>query len=159
VRAHERAQVEIAAYFGRDTSIDSAEEAYVILESQISVFAAAAVHASISRPVQRCIATAQETHRLYTLCRNYVLDAHAQGVLRSAEAEALVEPIAEAMSHLSLRLRRLGDDMQHGELPDSRPGLHDIEAVVIIQRAFRRWRMLRSIGVIAQASARHSRAR
>mmetsp|Transcript_68510 Transcript_68510/g.198757 ORF Transcript_68510/g.198757 Transcript_68510/m.198757 type:complete len:916 (-) Transcript_68510:150-2897(-) len=157
VRAHEHAQAEIAAYFGRDASVDSAEEAFVILESQCSVFAASALHASISKPVQRCIHSTQESYRLCTLGRDYIIAAHERGVLRSTEAEDLVEPIAEVMRRLSARSRWKNGEIQR-EFGASAPrALHEVEACVRIQRAYRRSRMLHSIGVAAQASTHTSR--
>jgi len=156
IRAHERAQVEIAAYFGQDASIDSGEEAYVILESQISIFAATILHASVASPVQRHISTTQESYRLFTLCRNYILAAHERGVLRGAEAEQLMEPVAEAMRHLSARLAHR--PLEGQKLRGGVAAMHEVEAAVIVQRAYRRWRMLRHVSVtrLASASSRRS---
>eukprot|EP00429_Kryptoperidinium_foliaceum_P053640 CAMPEP_0176094428 /NCGR_PEP_ID=MMETSP0120_2-20121206/47319_1 /TAXON_ID=160619 /ORGANISM="Kryptoperidinium foliaceum, Strain CCMP 1326" /LENGTH=888 /DNA_ID=CAMNT_0017428371 /DNA_START=190 /DNA_END=2856 /DNA_ORIENTATION=- len=139
IYAHERAQLNIATYFGQDESVDTPEEAVVILESQTEIFHATAVLGKIAKPVQRYMSTAMES---YSVCEHYcdfVHKAHSQGVLQGKEASMLLEPATDVLQDLSARFRRMGDRLLY---PGTLRNMYEVDAIVAIQRAFRRWRSL-----------------
>eukprot|EP00449_Zooxanthella_nutricula_P048481 CAMPEP_0198612090 /NCGR_PEP_ID=MMETSP1462-20131121/157720_1 /TAXON_ID=1333877 /ORGANISM="Brandtodinium nutriculum, Strain RCC3387" /LENGTH=1019 /DNA_ID=CAMNT_0044343893 /DNA_START=1 /DNA_END=3056 /DNA_ORIENTATION=+ len=102
IQAHKLAQTQIASYFGGKAHrfTDSPEEACVVVESQLEVFAAAATLNRIDKPVRKKVNTMWEVHRLCDQYRRFVLAAHDGGVLQSKEAEALMHPVAEVLTEL-----------------------------------------------------------
>ena len=52
IEAHGHAQSQIALFFGEDESVDSPEEAYVIIESQCTVFEAVILRSQLSKDAQ-----------------------------------------------------------------------------------------------------------
>merc|ERR1719464_1060750 len=52
IDAHTKAQSQIATYFGEGEGVDTPEEAFVIIESQVEVFESATLRGTIEREVQ-----------------------------------------------------------------------------------------------------------
>mmetsp|Transcript_68281 Transcript_68281/g.191307 ORF Transcript_68281/g.191307 Transcript_68281/m.191307 type:complete len:899 (+) Transcript_68281:87-2783(+) len=141
IQAHEAAQASIATFFGQDESVDTPEEAFVILESQSEVFEATALLGRIAKPVQRYMCTAMESYSVCERFRDFVHDAHTRGVLQGREAQMLLEPAAHITQEFASRFRHMGDRLL---LPGALHTTYDVDAALAIQRAFRRWRLLRS---------------
>mmetsp|Transcript_28634 Transcript_28634/g.72439 ORF Transcript_28634/g.72439 Transcript_28634/m.72439 type:complete len:970 (-) Transcript_28634:251-3160(-) len=162
VEAHTKAQRQIASYFGENDHVDTAEEAYVILESQTFVFRAVMLLSRIAKPVQKKMQTLSEVHCISQTYRQFILDAHASGVLLAKEAETLLHPLADAMRALDRDRRQMSGRLLTEQLrsssissscsaADATPGFCGAEeekperptpdaAARKVQRAFRRYR-------------------
>jgi NhaP-type Na+/H+ or K+/H+ antiporter len=136
VEAHQHAQAQIAWAFGEDESVDTPEEAYVILESQIEVFAAAILRSKIARSVQTRMNTMWEVRRICEQYRGFVMQAHQGGVLHAPEAEALLQPATDVLRELDCDRKRLWKTVSWRQGSND-PTLNEIDAAITIQRAFR----------------------
>jgi len=130
VEAHEHAQTQIASYFGEDESVDSPEEAFVIIESQVEIFEALIYRNAINKTVQKKVNTWWHIHQLLEHYRSFVLQAVEHGVLHTKEGELLIHPISEIV-HQSNKERT---DFNSGAK------LTRTDAAVMIQRTFRKHR-------------------
>mmetsp|Transcript_54789 Transcript_54789/g.143113 ORF Transcript_54789/g.143113 Transcript_54789/m.143113 type:complete len:943 (+) Transcript_54789:86-2914(+) len=147
IAAHMQAQSEIAGFFGSDESVDSPAEAVVILESQIEVFKASAMRARISKPVQKKMATAWEVNHLCEQYRRFITSAHGRGVLTGRETEFLVEPVVEVMHSFRRKQADLSDYLAKESSELRSRHIYDLDAAVLIQRAYRRWRSVQTTKV------------
>eukprot|EP00747_Dinoflagellata_sp_TGD_P038363 gnl/TRDRNA2_/TRDRNA2_139616_c2_seq1.p1 gnl/TRDRNA2_/TRDRNA2_139616_c2~~gnl/TRDRNA2_/TRDRNA2_139616_c2_seq1.p1 ORF type:complete len:519 (-),score=132.27 gnl/TRDRNA2_/TRDRNA2_139616_c2_seq1:145-1629(-) len=109
ISAHLYAQTKIASYFGEGRNIDSPEEAYLIAESQIECFMAAAARAQIGKKAQVKVNTMWETMRIIEGYRSSVMTAHSSGVVGAKDADAILHPIAHAVHHLHAHRAQLFD--------------------------------------------------
>lgn len=132
IDAHTHAQAKIASYFGDDEEVDSPEEAYVIIESQINVFKAAALMGLMPKRVLSTVNTMWHVHRIAEQYRHYVLGVHESGVLLEKEAEVLLHPIGHTMQNLNKDRRRI-----FAKHKEAHKEMHTIDAVLRIQRAYR----------------------
>jgi hypothetical protein len=133
IDAHLRAQPQIASFFGDDEDVDSPEEAFVIIESQIAVFKAACRAGMIDRRLTTHVNNMSEVRNIAEQFHSFVLGAHESGVLLMKEAEVILHPVAEAVYKLS-------KDCKHRN-----HGLQQRAAVRRIQKAWRRFRSIRDL--------------
>eukprot|EP00441_Pelagodinium_beii_P018078 CAMPEP_0197658826 /NCGR_PEP_ID=MMETSP1338-20131121/45465_1 /TAXON_ID=43686 ORGANISM="Pelagodinium beii, Strain RCC1491" /NCGR_SAMPLE_ID=MMETSP1338 /ASSEMBLY_ACC=CAM_ASM_000754 /LENGTH=987 /DNA_ID=CAMNT_0043235485 /DNA_START=82 /DNA_END=3045 /DNA_ORIENTATION=- len=146
IEAHMSAQQQIATFFGEDANIDSPEEAYVVLESQISVFSAAAHSALIDRDARTKVNTMLSVHNLSEMYRNFLLDAVQTGVLQSDEANQILHPLQHEMARLDGERRKLFKKGQ--SLSDASRNPNELtkdEAAHVIQRWFLKTRAVRQL--------------
>mmetsp|Transcript_155056 Transcript_155056/g.497079 ORF Transcript_155056/g.497079 Transcript_155056/m.497079 type:complete len:927 (+) Transcript_155056:46-2826(+) len=153
IKAHQRAQMEITLCFGQEASVDTAEEACVILESQAEIFAAATLQGKISRPVQRQVSTARETNRFCEQYRHFVVSAHARGLLQSKEVDLLLEPVTEVMRTLRRQQQHMSEALVMRGLNGGK-ALYELDAAVLIQRAYRHRLMLEVSSRVLHGCAR-----
>jgi hypothetical protein len=135
IEAHETAQGQIAAYFGDDADVDSPEEAFVIVESQIEVFKASAMAGSIDKNVHLKVNTMWKASHLAEEYRKYVLSVMESGVLSNKEAEVLLHPIADTLRGWDKKRRQLFRDLgrRNGNDP-----MNELEAVLLMQRVWKK---------------------
>lgn len=125
IEAHYHAQTQIASYFGEDDTVDTPEEAYVIIESQTEVFKALGLRNIIDRTVQKKANTIFLVNRLVEHYRHFVLRAVERGVLQAKEAEVLIHPVAAIVAELRRERAR------------TRIELTKDDAAAMIQQTFR----------------------
>eukprot|EP00746_Dinoflagellata_sp_MGD_P156318 gnl/MRDRNA2_/MRDRNA2_85766_c1_seq1.p1 gnl/MRDRNA2_/MRDRNA2_85766_c1~~gnl/MRDRNA2_/MRDRNA2_85766_c1_seq1.p1 ORF type:complete len:1057 (-),score=190.90 gnl/MRDRNA2_/MRDRNA2_85766_c1_seq1:192-3362(-) len=135
IAAHEVAQARIAEYFGDGAEIDSPEEAFVILESQVEVFKASATSGAIDRNVHLRVNTMWHAVRLAEEYRKYVHHVTDSGVLHEKEAEVLLHPIADTMRGWEQKRRKIFRSMV--EHKQTAP-VSEVDAVLFVQRAWRK---------------------
>jgi sodium/hydrogen exchanger 10/11 len=140
VQAHTTAQSKIASYFGEDADVDSPEEAYVIIESEIQIFAAFVANASFHPKVLKRIATMWEARRLAEHFRQGILSAHSCGVLRTREVQAMLHPVGHAMKKLTLERKNLARSMSTDFFRRQVSGMTQDQAALRIQRAWKHHR-------------------
>merc|ERR1712118_89788 len=92
---------------GEGADIDSPEEAFVIIESQIEVFKASAMAGSIDPNVHLRVNTMWKAHCLAQEYRKYVHEVADRGVLQNKEAEALLHPIADTLHKWETQRRHI----------------------------------------------------
>merc|ERR1719162_88801 len=73
IDAHLSAQSQIASFFGDDEEVDSPEEAFVIIESQIAVFKAACRAGMIDRQLTRHVNNMAEVRNIAEQFHSFVL--------------------------------------------------------------------------------------
>merc|ERR1711972_917824 len=131
ITAHCFAQTQIASFFGMDEQVDTPEEAFVIVESQIEVFKAASLQSRIDRKVRVKVNTMWETSRLYRQYYNFVTSVHRSGVLQAKEVEMLVHPISDII-HNHEKSRK--SQVHGGETPKV---MCELDAIIRIQTWWR----------------------
>lgn len=141
IEAHQVAQGQVASYFGDGADIDSPEEAFVIIESQIEVFKASAMAGSIARSVHLRVNTMWKAHCLAEEYRKYVHAVADSGVLQSKEAEVLLHPISDTLRSWETRRRQIFRSFTDGTGSNKEP-ISEVEAVVLVQLAWRRFKNL-----------------
>lgn len=141
IDAHYQVQSQIASFFGEDAGIDSPEEAYVVIESQVEVFAAAAFRGLIDMKVQKKVNTMWEVHRLAEQFRHFILQVHNNGVLNAREAEVLLAPLGRKMAKLDKERRIFGTNGFVGDAVDESPlpghKYNRYDAAMVIQKQWR----------------------
>jgi len=145
IEAHMSAQAQIATFFGPDANIDSPEEAYVVLESQISVFSAAAHSALIDKDARTKVNTMLSVHTLSEMYRKFLLDAVETGILQSDEANEILHPLQHEMARLDRERRKLFKKGRQSasEASKNPKELTKDEAAHVIQRWFLATRAVR----------------
>lgn len=158
MEAHQVAQGQIASYFGDGADIDSPEEAFVIMESQIEVYKASAMAGSIARTVHLRVNTMWEAKCLAEEYRKFVHAVADSGVLQNKEAEALLHPIADTLRSWEKQRRQVFHSLRDNGSSDTTITLSEVEAALLIQI---KWRKLRKGGSRRSSRApskEHSRA-
>eukprot|EP00930_Biecheleria_cincta_P035418 TRINITY_DN24361_c0_g1_i1.p1 TRINITY_DN24361_c0_g1~~TRINITY_DN24361_c0_g1_i1.p1 ORF type:complete len:1090 (+),score=174.60 TRINITY_DN24361_c0_g1_i1:123-3392(+) len=157
IEAHSHAQSQIALYFGEDASIDSPEEAFVVVESQCCVFAAWAHIASLDSTAQTTVNTMLCIHTLSGNYREFVLNAVQTGALQADEASRVLHPLEHEMAKIDRERRQIFKGRQPSkELNVTDAGkLSKEEAARLIQRAFLKVRVVK---VLRRASTNISTA-
>lgn len=159
--AHRKAQTQIASYFGDNEDVDSAEETWVLIESQIEVFEAAIARSKIAKTVQLKVNTMWRVHLLAEDYRSFVISAHERGILQAKEAEKLLHPIAHGIHELQRDRKRLKlalqREMCHGD-GDGKFAtyLTQIDAAQRIQRNFRKRKQQRSVDDVVRSRKIHA---
>jgi len=141
VKAQQHAQAEIATFFG----LDSPEEVYVILESQIQIFRAVSLQGKVDEPVRQAAFTSSIAHQLCEEYRHVVVSAHEQGVLQDKETEMLLEPVGEVIHELTRRYK--GSHTAVEEFASSTASfsqMYQDDAAISIQRAYRCYRAVQA---------------
>jgi len=145
VEAHSHAQSQIALYFGEDASIDSPEEAFVVVESQCSVFAAAAHVATLDTSAQMKVNTMLRVHTLSDNYREFVLNAVETGALQADEASRVLHPLQHEMAKIDRERRQIfkgRSSSKDMKMTDVRKLPRD-EAARLIQRMFLKRRVVK----------------
>jgi len=131
IEAHASAQAKIAAYFGNDDTVDSPEQAFVILESQIQIWKAATVYGMIHPQVVNTVNSLWHAHRIAEQFRHFVLHTHESGVLLEKEAHEILHPLSAANQKLNKDRRSI-----FATFPEDRV-LGKVGAAIMIQRKWR----------------------
>jgi len=138
IQAHRHAQSMVASYFGATRAVDSAEETFVLIESQTEIFEAAVLRSKLSKAVQLKVNTAWQVHRLSQHYRHFVLECHESGVLQGKEAELLLRPLEHQMRALERDRKKIKRALQRQLVSARTHKLCAVDAAQMIQRAFRR---------------------
>jgi len=140
IEAHRKAQTQICEYWGADTSVDSAEEIFVVIESQIEIYQAAIARSKIKKTVQVMVNTMWRVHFLAEEYRNFVITAHESGILQAKEAEMLMHPIAHAMHNLQRDRKQITQALRKDACMKTKSlatKLTRVDAAMRIQRFYR----------------------
>jgi len=141
IEAHRKAQTQIASYFGEDATVDTAEETWVVIESQIEIFEAAIARSKIAKSVQLKVNTMWRVHLVAEEYRNFVISTHESGILQVKEAEMLLHPIAHVMQELRRDRKQLKLALQREKSMAHKTShlskLTRVDAAQRIQRTFR----------------------
>eukprot|EP00931_Biecheleriopsis_adriatica_P023033 TRINITY_DN14649_c0_g1_i1.p1 TRINITY_DN14649_c0_g1~~TRINITY_DN14649_c0_g1_i1.p1 ORF type:complete len:987 (-),score=185.92 TRINITY_DN14649_c0_g1_i1:67-3027(-) len=145
IEAHNHAQKQIATFFGEGGDIDSPEEAFVIIESQINVFAAAAHTSLIEKKTQVKVNTMLTVHTLSETYREFLLNTVDTGILQADEASQILHPLQHEIAKLDKERRRLFKGKRGSDGPEEGRNLSIAEAAQIIQRWYLRTRVVRQV--------------
>jgi len=142
IKAQQHAQSEIATFFG----LNSPEQAYVILESQIQIFRAVSLQGKMDEPVRKVAFTSSIAHKLCEEYRHVVVSAHEQGVLQDKETEMLLEPVGEVIHDLTRRYKGSPEAVcEFDTSTSSFSQVYQDDAAISIQRAYRCYRAIRAV--------------
>jgi hypothetical protein len=141
IEAHEVAQGKIAAYFGDDADIDSPEEAFVIIESQVQVFKASTMSCAIDHGVHMKVNTMWKAHHFADEYRKFVHGVLDSGILNGKEAEGILHPIADTMRSWENERRQIFRNTKRRPSTDGK--ISELEAIMIVQKVWRKFRYLR----------------
>ena len=100
IESHGNAQVKLATFFGDDPTIDSAEEATIVLESLAVVARARAILGKMSVALIAHIKTMVVAEHLVELQQTFVHHVVEQGVLSHADAETLEHELSHDRSNI-----------------------------------------------------------
>lgn len=142
IDAHTHAQSQIALYFGEDASIDSPEEAFVVLESQCSVFAAFSHIAMLEPSAQMKVNTMLCVHTLSDNYREFVLNAVETGALQADEASGVLHPLEHEIAKIDKERRQIFKGKRLSNKTEGRKLSKD-EAAAMIQRMFLKRRVIK----------------
>jgi len=138
VEAHRHAQKQVADYFCQGPFLETPEQAFVILESQILVLKATKFLQFVPKPVQSQVNTMWEVQCLFEQYRQYVMSVHESGVLQAKEAEVLLHPVEALMREVAQNPQVFSEKLDR--LWSNRYSAMDtLQSAVYIQRAARRW--------------------
>mmetsp|Transcript_100671 Transcript_100671/g.305501 ORF Transcript_100671/g.305501 Transcript_100671/m.305501 type:complete len:891 (-) Transcript_100671:47-2719(-) len=153
IDAHVQAQLHIASYFGESEAVDSPEEAFVIIESQIEVFEAARLRSMIGREVQMKVNTVWYVHCLAEQYRDFVIRVHEAGILKEKEAESLLHPVSHCIREINKERTKIYESIETADAVNRRKVMSSVEAAMVIQRCLRKRRMRRRASRIGTDTA------